>query len=97
LRVLLTNGTATVIVPLSMMLLAAVFSLCSQADAFVARSFTAFVPNNGMLTFMLAGQMIDLRSIMVFSGIYTKKRMIRMVTLASAAIFTVGLVLTKWR
>jgi uncharacterized protein len=56
--------------PLVMMILAAVLSLCSEADAFVAASFVEFsFPAH--LAFLLLGPMFDLKLLMAYRIIFT--------------------------
>ena len=46
----------------AMMVLAVCLSLCAEADAFVARSFTYHFPLGSVMGFMVFGQMIDLKN-----------------------------------
>lgn len=45
-----------------MMLLALCLSLCAEADAFVARSFTYHFPLGSVMSFMVFGQMLDIKN-----------------------------------
>ncbi len=45
-----------------MMLLALSLSLCAEADAFVARSFTLHFPMGSVMAFMVFGQMLDIKN-----------------------------------
>lgn len=59
-------------VPLSivgMMVLAMGLSICAQADAFVAASFTSFAPA-AQLAFVTFGPMVDLKLLSVYSGAF---------------------------
>ncbi len=47
---------------LVMMLLALSLSLCAEADAFVARSFTLHFPLGSVMAFMVFGQMLDIKN-----------------------------------
>lgn len=47
---------------LVMMLLALCLSLCAEADAFVARSFLYHFPLGSVMSFMVFGQMIDIKN-----------------------------------
>jgi uncharacterized membrane protein YraQ (UPF0718 family) len=48
---------------LVMMVLAVSLSLCAEADAFVARSFVYHFPMGSVMSFMVFGQMIDLKNL----------------------------------
>jgi uncharacterized membrane protein YraQ (UPF0718 family) len=50
---------------LTMMLLAFCLSLCAEADAFVARSFTYQFPMGSVMAFMVFGQMLDIKNILL--------------------------------
>jgi uncharacterized membrane protein YraQ (UPF0718 family) len=56
---------------LAMMALAFFLSLCSESDAFVAASFTAFGPS-AQLAFLVFGPMIDLKLGALYVGTYSK-------------------------
>jgi uncharacterized protein len=57
---------------LAMMALAILLSLCSEADAFVARSLAGLTTTGGVLSFLVIGQMIDLRNIMLLPRVFPK-------------------------
>ena len=54
---------------IAMMALAFVMSLCSESDAFVAASFTAFGPA-AQLAFLVFGPMVDLKLAALYVGTY---------------------------
>jgi len=56
---------------LAMMALAFFLSLCSESDAFVAASFTAFGPS-AQLAFLVFGPMIDLKLGALYVGTFSK-------------------------
>jgi hypothetical protein len=51
------------------MVLAVVLSLCSQADAFVAASFTSF-PEPARLAFLAMGPMLDLKLFLMWRQVF---------------------------
>ncbi|GAA2410092.1 permease [Nonomuraea africana] len=92
--------TAVAEVPwLSVLVLAALavlLSICSEADAFVAASLSAFSPT-AKLTFMVVGPMVDLKLIALQTGTFGKAFAVRFVpvtlVLAVAASVVVGWIL----
>jgi uncharacterized membrane protein YraQ (UPF0718 family) len=76
---------------LAMMALAFVMSLCSESDAFVAASFTAFGPAP-QLAFLVFGPMVDLKLVALYGGTY-QKGFVRTVVIAVGAT---TLVATMW-
>ncbi|WP_243291125.1 permease [Bacillus sp. FJAT-47783] len=75
-RTILTSiGNNEWFAPLVMMIFAYVLSLCSEADAFVASSFSNLFTANSLLAFLVYGPMIDLKNtILLFA--YFKKRFV---------------------
>ncbi|KPI14959.1 Protein of unknown function DUF318, transmembrane [Actinobacteria bacterium OK074] len=74
--------------------LAVILCVCSEADAFVAASLTAF-STTARLTFMVIGPMVDLKLIALQAGTFGRAFAVRF----SAASWTVGLltsVLVGW-
>jgi uncharacterized protein len=59
LLIITQNPALSVIV---MMVLALSLSLCAEADAFVARSFTFHFPLGSVMAFMVFGQMLDIKN-----------------------------------
>jgi uncharacterized membrane protein YraQ (UPF0718 family) len=64
-------ATLPVLSLLAMMFLAFILSLCSESDAFVAASFTAFGPS-AQLAFLVFGPMVDLKLGALYVGTYSK-------------------------
>lgn len=75
----------------AMMTLAFVMSLCSESDAFVAASFTAFGPAS-QLAFLVFGPMVDLKLAALYMGTY-RRGFLRAVVIAAGAT---TLVATLW-
>ena len=62
----------------SMMTLAALLSLCSTSDAFVAATFTAF-PSASKLAFMVFGPVVDLKLIFIYGLVFRKRFIVLLV------------------
>ena len=76
---------------IAMMTLAFVMSLCSESDAFVAASFTAFGPS-AQLAFLVFGPMVDLKLAALYIGTF-QPGFLRAVIVAAGAT---TLVSTLW-
>ena len=63
------------------MAVAYVASLCSEADAFVAVSFTQF-PLGSQLAFLVFGPVVDFKLTFLYSAAFRKKFVLRLVTIA---------------
>ncbi len=65
-------GSIPVLAVLSMAFLAIVLSICSEADAFFAASFTQVSPT-AQLAFMVTGPVVDLKLVSMQSGVFGAK------------------------
>jgi len=74
-----------------MMGLAVVLSLCSQADAFVAASFSTF-PQAAKLAFLALGPMLDLKLMLMWRQVFSP-RLARVLTVVPAAIVFIACVI----
>jgi uncharacterized membrane protein YraQ (UPF0718 family) len=81
----------TVLSLVVMMGLAALLSLCSESDAFVAASFVQFGPS-AQLAFLVFGPMVDLKLLALYSGTF-RPGFVRAVVVGVAATTFVG---TLW-
>lgn len=71
---------------LSMMGLAIVMCLCSEADAFVAASFTTLHPA-AKLAFLVLGPMLDLKLYMLFTRVFRPKLIWTIITCTFVQVF----------
>ncbi|MGD6940594.1 permease [Cytobacillus gottheilii] len=68
------NATQNTIIGTAFMMgLAFVLSLCSEADAFVAASFSSMVPSESLLAFLVFGPIIDLKNTLVMLSSFKLK------------------------
>jgi len=81
------NLTASVVV---MMGLAFVLSLCSEADAFVARSFMQF-GTAAKLSFLVLGPMLDIKLIMMYLGVFRRRLIVVIIASVLVLNFVVAL------
>lgn len=87
-----TNGQGDILAPLSMMLLAFVLNLCSEADAFVAASLKAEVAFTGQLAFLVLGPMLDIKLLLMYRGLLRRRAIaVLAVLVASAVLVTTSL------
>lgn len=71
-----TIADNSVLAILAMALLAVILCVCSEADAFIAASFTQFSPT-AMLAFMVVGPMVDLKLVGMQAGIFGRRFAVR--------------------
>lgn len=72
-----------------MMALAAVLSLCSTSDAFVAATFTAF-SSASKLAFLVFGPMVDLKLVFIYGLVFRKRFIVLLVLLLALLIWLAG-------
>ena len=69
-----------------MMLLTFLLSLCSEADAFVAKGFLSSFGNSGVIAFLILGPMLDLKNVILLFGAFKKRYVIYLIVLTSSII-----------
>jgi uncharacterized protein len=71
---------------LAMMLMAVVMCLCSEADAFVAASFTTLHPS-GKLGFLVLGPMFDLKLLLMFTRVFRRRVILTIIVCVFTQVF----------
>jgi uncharacterized membrane protein YraQ (UPF0718 family) len=79
--VLSSVGGTTVVAPLALMGMAVLLSLCSEADAFVAISFTAF-PLGSQLAFLVLGPVVDAKLAVLYGATFRRRFVLRLLVVA---------------
>lgn len=73
-RSFLLNLSAYPFLPcILMMILAISLNLCSEADAFIAASFRGLIPMPAQMVFMLTGPIFDLKLLLMYQGVFSKR------------------------
>ena len=78
-----------------MMVAAFLMSVCSTADAFIARSFATVVPMQGVMSFMVLGPLLDIKNVLMMSGCFTKRFVIKTAFITMGIGFAVLVVVTN--
>lgn len=69
-----------------MMILAVLLSVCSEADAFVAASFSSF-PTVAQLSFVAIGPMVDLKLIIMYGAVFHRRVALLLVVVPTLLIY----------
>lgn len=69
-----------------MMVMAVVMCLCSEADAFVAASFTTMHPS-AKIAFLVLGPMFDLKLLLMFTRVFRRKVIVTIVVTVAIQVF----------
>lgn len=74
----------------SMMVLGSALSLCSEADSFIARSLASVSTTGGVLSFLVIGQMIDVRNVLLLPRVFPRWAVVRTFVMAIFLTLLVG-------
>lgn len=83
------GGWPTPLALLAMMALAFLLSLCSSADAVVARSMLTVAPLGPMLGFLVFGPMMDVKNVMMLAAGFRKGFVMRLAATCAVVCFAV--------
>jgi hypothetical protein len=72
---------------LIMMVMAVLLNLCSEADAFIAASFRGVLPDSAQLAFMVLGPMFDIKLLLMYFGVFTRKAIAALVITVLTMVF----------
>ncbi|MFC4401943.1 permease [Gracilibacillus xinjiangensis] len=72
-----------------MMGLAYLLSLCSEADAFIASSFSGVFPTGAILSFLIYGPMIDLKNTLMMISVFKKRFVVVLISLITICVFII--------
>jgi uncharacterized membrane protein YraQ (UPF0718 family) len=73
-----------------MMLLAALLSICSVVDAFVALSLSGLVSTGAMLAFLIFGPVVDIKSIVLYGALFRWQTVGMIVLLLAQLVLLIG-------
>lgn len=88
---ILSIGQGKVSSTIVMMVLAFVLSLCSEADAFIARTFVGQFTTGSIVGFLILGPMIDIKNTLMLSGSFKIKFVVKLIAIISLVCFTMAI------
>lgn len=92
-QLLVSIGSSPVTSVVALCLLAFVLSVCSTVDAFLALSFVNTFTSGSIITFLIFGPMVDIKSTLMFLGVFRRRVVLYLVLLPFLAAITIGLVI----
>lgn len=95
-KALLEIGDSPASSTLVMMGLAYILSLCSEADAFIAASFSSIFPTTPLLGFLIFGPMIDLKNTLMMLSVFRLRFVITVLTLVFTVVVTTLLLVQRF-
>jgi len=90
---LLSIGKGPILSTLVMLLVAFVLSVCSTVDAFVALAFSLTFPTGSLLAFLSFGPMVDIKSTLMFRGIFKPRVVLYLVLLPFLMNWVIGVLI----
>ncbi len=91
--VLLAVGSGPALSPLIMAALAAILSICSTVDAFIALAFTSTFSTGSILTFLVFGPMVDIKSVLMYLRVFKRRTVLYLVLIPLLLSLLAGLVM----
>jgi len=88
---LLSLGRGTVTSVITMQVLAYVLSVCSTVDAFLALAFRGTFTTASILTFLIFGPMVDMKSTLMFLSVFRPRAVLYLVLLPLLMTMAVGI------
>lgn len=77
-----------------MMILSFLLSLCSEADAFVAKGFLSNFGLGPIVAFLIMGPMMDLKNAFLAFGVFENKFVIRLITIITISVASLALLIS---
>ncbi len=89
-NMLLAVGSGPVVSVLLMQALAFVLSVCSTVDAFLSLAFVSSFTTGSILSFLVFGPMVDIKSTLMFLGVFRRKYVAYLVILPFLLVLLIG-------
>ncbi|MDO4720874.1 MAG: permease [Peptostreptococcaceae bacterium] len=81
---------------LLLMVTAFLLSLCSSSDAMIARALAGRFPMPAIMGFLVFGPMMDIKNVLLLSGYFSKKFILRLITVCAAVCFVTVFLFSKF-
>ena len=88
--ILLSVGSGPFMSVLVMQALAFVLSVCSTVDAFISLAFAGTFTTGSLLSFLLFGPMVDIKSTLMFLGVFRRRIVVYLVVLPFLMVMLIG-------
>ncbi|MEZ4641913.1 MAG: permease [Chloroflexota bacterium] len=93
---LIALGNGTFLSVITLMLLAFILSICSTVDSFVALSFVNSFTTGSILSFLVFGPMVDIKSALLFLGVFRRRIVALLIVLPLLLTFLLGLIVNLY-
>ena len=92
-QALISIGSNPISSVVALCVLAFVLSVCSTVDAFLALSFVNTFTNGSVIAFLVFGPMVDIKSTLMFLGVFRRRTVVYLILLPLLATVTIGLLI----
>jgi uncharacterized membrane protein YraQ (UPF0718 family) len=89
--ILLALGRGPITSVIMMQVLAFVLSICSTVDAFLALAFAGTFTTGSILAFLTFGPMVDIKSMLMFLGVFKRKTVVYLIALPLLMTLLIGI------
>ncbi len=93
---LLAIGSGPIFSVLIMLLLAVLLSICSTVDSFVALGFVGTFSFGSVLSFLVFGPMVDIKSVMMYLQVFKHRAVFYIVAIPFMMSLLTGLIFNYW-
>lgn len=90
-ELILSIGRGKITSIIVLMLMAFVLSLCSEADAFIARTFVGQFTQGSIIGFLIFGPMLDIKNTIMLSATFKTKFVLKLMTVICLVCFSIAL------
>ena len=87
---LLAIGQGPIVSVFVMMAVAFILSVCSTVDAFIALAFSSAFTTGSLLGFLVFGPMVDVKSALLFLGVFRRRTVLYLILLPLALVAVIG-------
>jgi uncharacterized membrane protein YraQ (UPF0718 family) len=88
---LLAVGSGPIRSVIAMQALAFVLSVCSTVDAFLSLAFVNTFTTGSILAFLVFGPMVDIKSTMMFLGVFRTRTVLYLILLPLLVVMLIGI------
>jgi uncharacterized membrane protein YraQ (UPF0718 family) len=92
-KYMLSIGNNSINSILVMIGLAFLLSVCSETDAFIARTFVGQFTSGSIIAFLIFGPMIDIKNTLMLSQAFKPKFIIKLIMLIFTVCFSIGIII----
>lgn len=93
---LLALGTGSISSVIFLQILAFILSVCSTVDSFLALAFVNTFTTGAIISFLSFGPMVDIKSTLMFTGIFRRKVVVYLVILPFVMNLLAGVLINLW-